>query len=71
MEKRLSGGYIQFWGGMNVDATWQGVVSEMKSLGMDRIIIQYMSSFVPFAESMSIASMILKYGNYSASCQSS
>lgn len=63
MEKRLSGGYIQFWGDnqMNVDATWKGVVPDMQSLGMDTIIIQYMSSFVPFAESMSIASMILKY----------
>ncbi len=61
MEKRLSGGYIQLWGGMNEDETWKAVVSEMKSLGMDRIIIQYMSSGVNLDESMSIASMILKY----------
>ena len=63
MEKRLSGGYIQFWGNnqMNVDATWKGVVPEMKSLGMDTIIIQYMSFLAKLPESMSIASMILKY----------
>lgn len=63
MEKRLSGGYIQFWDDdrMNDDARWNGVVSEMKSLGMDTIIIQYMSFLAKFPESMSIASMILKY----------
>lgn len=73
MEKRLSGGYIQFWDDdrMNVDATWKGVVSEMKSLGrdtthgiehgMDTIIIQYMSYLAKLPKSMSIASMILDH----------
>lgn len=63
MKKRLSGGYIQFWGGnqMNKDATWQGVVSEMNALRMDTIIIQYMSFLAKLPESMSIASMIFKY----------
>ncbi|MCI5221942.1 MAG: DUF4434 domain-containing protein [Candidatus Electrothrix sp. AR4] len=63
MEKRLSGGYIQLWLGMNKDATWKGVVSEMKSLGMNTIIIQYMSSGVTFCESVSSAAMILKYAH--------
>jgi hypothetical protein len=61
MEKRLSGGYVQLWEAMNKDEIWEVVIPEMKSLGMDTIIIQYMSSFLEFDKSMPIAAMILKY----------